>query len=217
MQYAPAGFHYLYRWRTRDTNACEQCSRLNGKEWRDQDLFGSVIWDEFEGDVWNLDLGQPLTHGGSGINCRCTIEVSVTVNLDEIKSLSDLGIILEKPVDEQMESEAIDLSTQIDALRQQVEALNKEASSIETQMPSLRQDVRLINLLMMDLEHLTGSDSISGASQRLREIMALVIRIQLTINAINAAAASPTLFGILYAGANLVATAYMAYNETAGI
>lgn len=212
MQYAPKGFHYIYKWRMRDPNACDQCRRLNGKEWRDQDLFGSVIWDEIEGDVWNLDIGQPLTHGGTGANCRCTVEVKVIVDLSEIKSINDLGIILETPTKEKIVTEDVDLSLQLDALRKQVDDINEKASKLEAREPSLREDVRLLNLLMMDLTTFAGNATLDDVSQKMHQVLAIAMRIQLTINAINTAAMAPTPFGILYAAANAVATLIMFTN-----
>ena len=52
-------------------DACPKCRALNGKEWRNQDLFQNVLWDAIWGDIWDLVADHTLAHP----NCRCQLEV----------------------------------------------------------------------------------------------------------------------------------------------
>lgn len=70
---------YVFTWHAL-SDACPKCQRLNGREYRDQDLFQDVLWDPWEGDIFDLNRGVPLTHP----NCRCTVTVEVKINLEEI-------------------------------------------------------------------------------------------------------------------------------------
>lgn len=202
-----AGFHCTFTWQVLG-DPCRQCQSLAGYTWIDTDIYAGTLWHPIWGDVWNLDLGIPLTHGGTGVNCKCYLDIKVTVNFKEIKTLDDLGIIIETPVDEVVDV-GDDLS-QLTEIREKITAINEQAEQLETRSPSLRQDVRLLNLLMADFSRLTGQKNLDAGFQKLQQIMMLALRIQLTINAINTMLMSPTPFGILYAGANFLMTGIMA-------
>ncbi len=77
---------YVFAWHSL-SDACEKCRHLNGREWRDQDLFGEVLWDSIWGNLWDLNADHPLTH----INCRCQLEVRVIFNED--KFLQETNIL----------------------------------------------------------------------------------------------------------------------------
>lgn len=87
---------YVFRWvGIIDERSCKKCRRLIGREWRDQDLFQHVLWDPFEGDIFDLDAGVPLTHP----NCRCTVTVEIIVDepkLTEYLGIDELGMNLEE-------------------------------------------------------------------------------------------------------------------------
>ena len=68
----PEYISYIFAWHSLG-DACPKCQRLNGREWRDQDLFQNTLWDSFEGNIWNLDADHTLAHP----NCRCQLEVRV--------------------------------------------------------------------------------------------------------------------------------------------
>jgi hypothetical protein len=76
-------------------DACPQCQSLNGRIYTDQDIFDVTLWDPWWGDILNLETGQKYTHGGTGINCRCTCEVRVVFDVTEIEPVMDLKSILE--------------------------------------------------------------------------------------------------------------------------
>jgi len=63
---------YVFAWHAL-SDACPKCQALNGREWREQDLFQNMLWDPIYGDIWNLDASHTLAHP----NCRCQLEVRV--------------------------------------------------------------------------------------------------------------------------------------------
>ena len=81
---------YIFRWiGVVDDRTCAKCRRLIGRTWEDQDLFQNVLWDPFEGDIFDLDRGISLAHGSGPHFCRCTVTVDVIV--DETKLMQYLG------------------------------------------------------------------------------------------------------------------------------
>ena len=72
-------------------DACKQCAYLNSNVYDDQSIFQSTVWDPIWGDIFNLDTGQKLTHGGTGINCRCTMEIRVQFDWSQVRGLQDLS------------------------------------------------------------------------------------------------------------------------------
>jgi len=75
-------------------DACLQCSQLNGQTFEDQDVFQHTLWSPFWGDIWDLDGDRPLTHGGTGINCRCQLEVRGVFDWTKIDSLEEMQRVL---------------------------------------------------------------------------------------------------------------------------
>jgi len=75
---------YVFVWHAL-SDACPKCQRLNGREWRDQDLFQNILWDPVWGNIWNLDADHSLAHGEHQYNCRCQLEVRTEFHVEEIK------------------------------------------------------------------------------------------------------------------------------------
>ncbi len=86
--------HYIFVWHTAGNPCPEQCAPLNGREWYDQDIFQDVLWDPIWGDLYDLNAGYPLTHGGTGRNCRCQLEVRVETDIHEIPEVDELSKFL---------------------------------------------------------------------------------------------------------------------------
>jgi len=84
-------FHYVFVWHSFvDARSCSKCVALNGREYRGQDLFASVLVDAEFGPVWDLDADRSLMHGASG-TCRCFLEVFLeSVNLENMQSFRDV-------------------------------------------------------------------------------------------------------------------------------
>jgi hypothetical protein len=90
---SPAYIQTTFVWHSMG-DACLQCAQLNGSVFTDQDIFQSTVWSPFWGDVWDLDAGHPLTHGHTGINCRCTLEVHILFDWSKIRGLETLQYTL---------------------------------------------------------------------------------------------------------------------------
>jgi len=78
-------FKYIFKWNDL-SDACPKCRSLNGREWRDQDLFGEVLFDVIWGDLWDLNADHPLTHP----NCRCQLIVRVEFDWSKWDELQEL-------------------------------------------------------------------------------------------------------------------------------
>jgi hypothetical protein len=80
---------YTFTWHSQAT-ACRECSSLNGTVFENQDIFQSRLYSIIWGDVWDLDADKPLTHGNTGKNCRCRIDVKVLWDWSELRKIVDL-------------------------------------------------------------------------------------------------------------------------------
>lgn len=79
-------FSYVFRWiGVNDRRTCPKCRRLIGRTWRDQDLFQNILWDPFEGDIFDLDRGVSLAHGRGPHRCRCGVIVDVYFDITKTK------------------------------------------------------------------------------------------------------------------------------------
>jgi len=82
------------------SDACKYCAILNGREWTDQDIFQSVLWDPIWGNLWDLDAGRSLMHGGVG-TCRCQLTVRVEMDvlqLEEYVGFDELADFIRRMV-----------------------------------------------------------------------------------------------------------------------
>lgn len=86
---APVQFNHKFTfiWHTTWIKPCEKCLRLNGKSWQGQTLYQHVLWDDFEGPIWDLDNDLPLTHP----NCKCILEVQYDATLEELLKIEPSG------------------------------------------------------------------------------------------------------------------------------
>jgi len=83
---------YVFRWiGIIDSRTCAKCRRLIGREYRDQDLFQNVLWDPFEGDIFDLDRGISLAHGGGPHFCRCTVTVDVIFDITTLQNVLEIS------------------------------------------------------------------------------------------------------------------------------
>ena len=53
-----------------------------------------MLWDPHWGNILDLNTGQKLTHGGTGINCRCACEVRVEFDVMQLEPVVDLKDLL---------------------------------------------------------------------------------------------------------------------------
>lgn len=89
---------YVFTWHSHvDAKSCQKCLALNGREWRDQDLFQERLYDMFYGDVWDLNADHSLAHGGHQHNCRCQLTVRVErVEIEKLDSWIDFSRYVER-------------------------------------------------------------------------------------------------------------------------
>jgi hypothetical protein len=90
-------FHYVFVWHSfMDARSCLKCGALNGREYRDQDLFSPVLVDPEFGPIWDLNQNRSLMHGASG-TCRCFLEVTVeSINLENLEGYKEFWQIAER-------------------------------------------------------------------------------------------------------------------------
>lgn len=82
-------FSYVFIWHA-EADACPKCRALNGREYRDQNLFDAELVDPEFGPIWDLDADHSLAHGAEAYNCRCTLEVQSYVDLGAWEPLTEL-------------------------------------------------------------------------------------------------------------------------------
>jgi len=72
--------------------SCRECAALHGRVIRGQSLEdAAVLIDPVTSKpIWDLHNDRPLTHGGTGINCDCRLEVIAEVDLSKATWLQDL-------------------------------------------------------------------------------------------------------------------------------
>jgi hypothetical protein len=207
---------YVFTWHSMG-DACPQCANLNGREWTDQDLYQNTLYDPIWGDVWDLNIDFPLTHGGTGANCRCQLEVRVKFNWEKLKETNQLMKVLnqgqyippeEKTFKINVATGEIDTST-VTQLKQEIAAATKEVDELEQKSNraslTLRQQVHILNEMMMLIELTSGDKNIDGAIQKIQQLMMVLMRLRMLLFAIQEAEAG--LFGPLgwlYAGANAI-------------
>lgn len=73
------------------SDACPQCANLNGRIWEGQSIYQDTLWDPIWGDIWDLNIDMSLTHGGTGVYCRCQLEVQAHFDWSKIKELNLLS------------------------------------------------------------------------------------------------------------------------------
>lgn len=56
------------------------------KEYIDQNIFQSTLWDPVWGDVWDLDAGHTLAHP----NCRCQLAVRIKLEALNVQREAEL-------------------------------------------------------------------------------------------------------------------------------
>jgi hypothetical protein len=172
-----AGFHYTFTWRNL-FDPCKRCYALRGYTWTDADIYDGVLWHPIWGDVWNLDLDLPLTHGGSGINCKCFLDIQTTVVWNEIKELEDLGIIFEIPINETEEMNDI---VQIDTLREKIGDLKGDLLSLDEPIVTAREGTRVLYRFNAVLAHMGLPPDINAAVRKFQQIVFMARMAQMSL------------------------------------
>jgi hypothetical protein len=84
---------YTFMWHAL-MDACPECRQLNGRVFEGQNIWQNTLWDPFWGDIWDLNIDMPLTHGGTGAHCRCQLEVQAHFDWAKIEELNKLQQVL---------------------------------------------------------------------------------------------------------------------------
>jgi hypothetical protein len=132
---------YVFKWVTVvDARTCEKCLSLNGKEWRNQDLFQDAIWDEMYAGIWDLNANHSILHP----NCRCLLEVTVEIHLEKIEVYN---FTLGRTVSVGKTERFTILSADISALRSQMSGFFAE---VKRALPEIREmnDLMTMNLAL---------------------------------------------------------------------
>ena len=69
---------------------------------------------------------------------------------------------------------------------------------------SLRRELHVLNMYTIALQKWSGNDTLAGIMNGIQEIIQVTTRLYMLALAINALAAGPTPFGLLYLGANAI-------------
>jgi hypothetical protein len=80
---------YSFMWHALQ-DACPECRQLNGRIFEGQNIYQNTLWDPIWGDIWDMNIDMPLTHGGTGAHCRCQLEVQCHFDWEKLEELNRL-------------------------------------------------------------------------------------------------------------------------------
>ncbi|MFA5365900.1 MAG: hypothetical protein WC325_12025 [Candidatus Bathyarchaeia archaeon] len=226
---ADPAYSYTFTWIS-EADACEQCKKLNGT-YEGQSLYQHALIHPVYGEIWNLDTDLPLTHGHTGINCRCHLIVHVKIDYTKL----NMGKLLETSkefnkgernfgnffkFDMGRPSTSIGEITQLSSVtevKQELEGVKKQLDEINEKSAkgelTLRQEVRTLSLMMSIVERSFGDPNIDAATAKLRNLLMMAMRARMAILAVQAAMIPGAGFlTALYAGANVGFLGISAYD-----
>jgi len=139
-------------------NPCPKCQRLNGRIWDNQSLYQHVLWDEIEGDLWDLDNDVSLAHP----NCKCILEVQYTASLEELLNL------------EGSEFEAFKIMTSnIKEMKSEVQDFERDLERAQSRIENTRMQLITYMLLLQRL----------GLPPEAEKAISLLVRTRMTAEA----------------------------------
>jgi hypothetical protein len=221
------GITYLFVWHA-EPGACDQCARLNGRVFADQDIFQDTLWDQFEGDIWDFNIDFPLTHGSTGAHCRCTLETRIEVDyekLQEIKDTNEMTQLLAYDIEEATgetitvpEKNKIEEFTevgQIAELRTNIQQLKTEIDSMNISYHKLREAETVLSRTITLIERSNGGNpDIEKYTRTASDLLTTLRAAQMTINTINASSGP---IGWVLAGLGVVSTMYLTHQSASDI
>lgn len=146
---------FTFIWHTTWLNPCPKCQRLNGRAWTSQSLYQHVLWDEIEGDLWDLDNDIPLTHP----NCKCVLEVQYTASLEELLNL------------EGSEFEAFQIMTSnIRDMKRELDDFDKDLQRVQSRVENTRTQMRTYLILLNNM----------GLPPEAEKVISLLTRTEIT-------------------------------------
>jgi len=197
--YASDGITYTFTWRAQG-DACPECANLNGRSWTGQDIFQGTLYDAFWGDIWNLDDDRSMTHGGSGSQCRCKIDVTVHFDWNKIAEVHDLNELTNLLSSESTEvsgasaskllklslEEATDVG-QIEEIRSSIKNVKSEISGLSMNYHQLREMETLLNRTLNLIEQSSGDPNIKKYAQEVSHLITILRMAQMTIHSFEVA------------------------------
>ena len=206
---------YTFMWHAL-FDACPQCRNLDGRTWEDQNIWQDTLWDPIWGDIWDLNINMPLTHGGTGAHCRCQLEVQAHFDWDKLRETNQLNQVLntqlqtppDTVINENEPGEETDFST-VPEMRQEISGLTQQVNTLEESSGkaslSLRQEIHTLNEIMLATEILTGDKNLSAIVTKVHQFIMVLLRARMLLFAIQEAEAGVLgPLGWLYAGANAI-------------
>lgn len=132
---------YIFTWQAL-SDACPKCRSLNGKEYRDQNIYQNTLWDVIWGDIWDLNADHSLTHP----NCRCQLTVRVDFDWSKWNAFKELNETFEQNGGTPVSS--------VTEARKEIEELANRMERMERSLPRARKLLFDITTLAstMDLE-----------------------------------------------------------------
>jgi len=185
------GITYLFVWHA-EPGACDQCARLNGRVFADQDIFQDTLWDQFEGDIWDFNIDFPLTHGSTGAHCRCTLETRIEVDYDKLQEIRDAtemtrllaydveaatGQSIEVPERGQIE-EFTDVG-QISELRSNIQQLKTEINGMSMSYHQPREVETLLNRTLTLIAEASGDKDVKKFTREIQEAITILRQLQM--------------------------------------
>jgi hypothetical protein len=224
---ADPAYSYTFIWHSQ-ANACPECQSLNGAIFENQSLYQHSLIHPFLGEVWNLDADLPLTHGHTGINCHCNLEVQVKIDYTKLNMGNLLETSKEFSKGEQNfakffgfdagrpSGDEIDLSS-VTEVKAELENVNKQLDNIAEKSAkgelSLQKEIRTLNMMMMIVQRSFGDPNVDAATAKLRELTMLAMRARMALIAVQAAMVPGAgWMTALYAGANIMALGVATYD-----
>lgn len=209
------GITYLFVWHS-EPGACDQCARLNGRVFADQDIFQDTLWDQFEGDIWDFNIDFPLTHGGTGAHCRCTLETRIQVDyekLQEIKDTAEMTRLLAYDIEQATgqnitvpQTGTIEEFTdvgQITELRTNIQQLKTEINSMNMSYHQLREVETIINRTLNLISEASNDKNVKNFTREISELITILRELQMVYR-LTQAASGPLGWALL--GITTVAT-----------
>jgi hypothetical protein len=199
---------YIFSWHSMG-DACPKCAALNGQDFQDQDIYQETLWHPIWGDIWDLVADHSLAHP----NCRCSLEVRVKVNWDQLRETGQLQNYLNSPefkAPNEISMGVIDLSSvtevksQLDEVTSKISGLEEKSGRAEL---SLRQEIHTLTIMLSAVELATGNKNVDAAVQKMHQLIQVAMRVRmllLAVQELEAGTLGP--FGWLYAGAIGVST-----------
>jgi hypothetical protein len=233
---ADSAYSYTFTWIS-EADACEQCQKLNGT-YEGQSIYQHALIHPLYGEVWDLDTDLPLTHGHTGINCRCRLEVQVTIDYTKLnmgnlletakqfsKGEQNFGRFYEYDSGRQS-GDGFNLSS-VTEVRNELEGVKKQLDEVTEKSAkgelSLRQQVRTLSMMMIIVERSFGNPSIDAATAKLRDMIMVAMQAKMALHALQmarAASGDPTAwlyFGAIAVGAGLSALDMTGYDMQRGL